>query len=102
MKSESELKPDIKNNVFYTSGLLDYNIDLVYRTESWLRQIDYVSLKESTPPSHINVHILRHTGKRGGVAAIVNSLLLCYLQSSKNMWQAIAVLKNKVLYKWTH
>ena len=51
----------------------DNNIDLFCLTETWLRQDEYVSLNESTPPSHINTHIPRDTGRGGGVAAILNS-----------------------------
>ena len=35
----------------------DYDIDLLCLTETWLSHEDYVSLNESTPPSHINTHI---------------------------------------------
>ena len=35
----------------------DYHIDLFCLTETWLCHEEYVSLNESTPPSHINTHI---------------------------------------------
>ena len=54
----------------------DNNIDLFCLTETWLRQDEYVSLNESTPPSHINTHIPRDSGRGSGVAAIFNSALL--------------------------
>ena len=54
----------------------DEHIDLFCLTETWLRQDEYVSLNESTPPSHINTHIPRDSGRGGGVAAIFNSILL--------------------------
>ncbi|XP_059195659.1 uncharacterized protein LOC131976578, partial [Centropristis striata] len=54
----------------------DCNIDLLCLTETWLRDEEYVSLNESTPPSHINTHIPRGTGRGGGVAAIYESNLL--------------------------
>ena len=52
------------------------NIDLLHLTETWLYKYEYVSLNESTSPSHINTHIPRDTGRGGGVAAIFNSALL--------------------------
>ncbi|KAK2873784.1 hypothetical protein Q8A73_024409, partial [Channa argus] len=36
---------------------------------------EYVSLNESTPPSHINYHVPRSTGRGGGVAAIFHCSL---------------------------
>ncbi|XP_074501484.1 uncharacterized protein LOC141773537, partial [Sebastes fasciatus] len=54
----------------------DNHIDLFCLTETWLCQEEYVSLNESTPPSHINTHIPRDTGRGGGVAAIFDSSLL--------------------------
>jgi hypothetical protein len=54
----------------------DYDIDLFGLTETWLGDGEYVSLNESTPPSHINTHIPRGTGRGGGVAAIFDSSLL--------------------------
>ena len=53
----------------------DNNIDLFCLTETWLHQDEYVSLNESTPPSHINTHIPRDTGRGGGVAAILISCI---------------------------
>lgn len=40
----------------------DYHIDLSCLTETWLCHEEYVSLNESTPPSHINTHIPQDTG----------------------------------------
>ncbi len=54
----------------------DHHIDLFCLTETWLSNDDYVSLNESTPPSHINTHIPGDTGRGGGVAAIFDSGLL--------------------------
>ena len=54
----------------------DHHIDLFCLTETWLCHEEYVSLNESTPPSHINTHIPRDTGRGGGVAAIFNSSLI--------------------------
>ena len=54
----------------------DYHIDLFCLTETWLCHEEYVSLNESTPPSHINTHIPRDTGRGGGVGAIFDSSLL--------------------------
>ncbi|XP_051248566.1 uncharacterized protein LOC127358986 [Dicentrarchus labrax] len=54
----------------------DYDIDLLCLTETWLSHEEYVSLNESTPPSHINTHIPRGTGRGGGVAAIYDSSVL--------------------------
>ena len=54
----------------------DQHIDLFCLTETWLCHEEYVSLNESTPPSHINTHIPRDTGRGGGVAAIFNSSLI--------------------------
>ncbi|MDF4381872.1 endonuclease/exonuclease/phosphatase family protein [Vibrio parahaemolyticus] len=54
----------------------DNHIDLLSLTETWLCQDEYVSLNESTPPSHNNTHIPRGSGRGGGVAAIFNSSLL--------------------------
>ena len=52
------------------------NIDILCLTETWLRNGEYVSLNEATPPSHINAHIPRDTSRGGGVASIFNSNLL--------------------------
>ncbi len=54
----------------------DYEIDLFCLTETWLGDGEYVSLNESTPPSHMNTHIPRSTGRGGGVAAIFDSSLV--------------------------
>lgn len=51
------------------------NIDLFCLKETWLSHDDYVSLNESTPPSHTSTHIPRDTGRGGGAAAIHNSSL---------------------------
>ena len=51
----------------------DHHIDLLSLTETWLSIDEYVSINESTPPSHLNAHIPRDTGRGGGVAAILNS-----------------------------
>ena len=61
----------------------DNDIDLFCLTETWLCQDEYVSLNEFPPPSHINIHIPRDTGRGGGVAAIFNSALL--LSPNKNL-----------------
>ena len=61
-----------------TDLINDLNIDLLSLTETWLSTDDYVSLNESTPPSHLNTHIPRETGRGGGVAAIYNSSLIIY------------------------
>ncbi|XP_051806672.1 uncharacterized protein LOC127534728 [Acanthochromis polyacanthus] len=55
--------------------ITDHQIDLFCLTETWLQQEEFVSLNESTPPSHINCHIPRITGRGGGVAAIYHSSL---------------------------
>ena len=54
----------------------DKKIDLLSLTETWLHPDEYVSLNESTPPSHLNSHVPREFGRGGGVAAIFNSSLL--------------------------
>ena len=54
----------------------DQKIDLLSLTETWLHPDEYVSLNESTPPSHVNSHVPRESGRGGGVAAIFNSSLL--------------------------
>ncbi|KAK2879923.1 hypothetical protein Q8A73_023735, partial [Channa argus] len=53
----------------------DHQFDLFCLTETWLQQEEYVSLNESTPPSHINYHVPRSTGRGGGVAAIFHCSL---------------------------
>ena len=55
--------------------ITDLNLDLLSLTETWLSMDDYVGLNESTPPSHLNTHLPRETGRGGGVAAIYNSSL---------------------------
>ena len=62
----------------------DNNIDLFCLTETWLCQDKYVSLNESTPPSHINTHIPRDSGRGDGVAAIFNSALLMNPKPKQN------------------
>ena len=57
----------------------DYDIDLFCLTETWLQEDEYVSLNESTPPSHCNTphcNIPRSNGRGGGVGAIFDSSLL--------------------------
>ena len=54
----------------------DKKIDLLSLTETWLHPDEYVSLNESTPPSHVNSYVPREFGRGGGVAAIFNSCLL--------------------------
>lgn len=56
--------------------IADHHIDLFCLTETWLQEEEYVSLNESTPPTHLNYHIPRVTGRGGGVAAIYHSKLL--------------------------
>ena len=51
----------------------DQKIDLLSLTEMWLHPDEYVSLNESTPPSHVNSHVPRELGRGGGVAAIFKS-----------------------------
>lgn len=43
----------------------DYHIDLLALTETWLCEGEYLSLNESTPPSHLNTHIPRDTCRGG-------------------------------------
>ena len=56
----------------------DNQLDIFCLTETWLRELEYVSLNTATPPSHTNTHIPRDTGltRGGGVAAIFNSSLI--------------------------
>ena len=63
-------------SVLINEFISDHNIDLFCLTEIWLCQGEYVSLNESTLPSHIDTHIPRDSGRGGGVAAIFNSALL--------------------------
>ena len=56
--------------------IIDQQIDLLCLTETWLQPDDYVSLNESTPPSHSNYQKSRSTGRGGGVAAIFHTSLL--------------------------
>uniref|UniRef100_A0A669FAZ4 Reverse transcriptase domain-containing protein n=1 Tax=Oreochromis niloticus TaxID=8128 RepID=A0A669FAZ4_ORENI len=56
--------------------IIDQQIDLLCLTETWLQQDEYVSLNESTPPSHSNYQKPRSTGRGGGVAAIFHTSLL--------------------------
>ena len=53
----------------------DHDSDLFCLTETWLHPEEYASLNEATPPSHINTHIPRVTGRGGGVAAIYRANL---------------------------
>lgn len=48
----------------------DHNVDLLALTETWLQQNDYLRLNESTPPTHVNFHTARSSGRGGGVAVI--------------------------------
>ena len=58
------------------SHTTEHNIDLFGLAEAWLRKDEYASLNEASPPSHINTHIARDSGRGGGVAAIYNSNLV--------------------------
>lgn len=62
----------------------DNQIDLFSLTETWLREEDYVSLNEASPPSHINTHISRGSRRGGGVAAIFDSSLLINPKPKQN------------------
>ena len=53
----------------------DYKIQILALTETWLKQDEYVRLNESTPPSHVNFHTARSTGRGGGVAVVSHSSL---------------------------
>ena len=61
--------------IFVNELVSDKKIDLLSLTETWLHPDEYVSLNESTPPSHVNSHVHREFGRGGGVAAIFNSSL---------------------------
>lgn len=56
--------------------ITNHQIDLL---KTWLQQDEYVSLNESTPPSYINYHVPRNTGRGGGAAAVYQSDLLINL-----------------------
>ncbi|XP_057695602.1 uncharacterized protein LOC130917874 [Corythoichthys intestinalis] len=62
----------------------DYNIHILALTETWLQQDDFVRLNESTPPSHVNFHTARSTGRGGGVAVISHSCLGMSPKSKSN------------------
>ena len=50
-----------------------------------MRHEEYISINEATPPSHINTHIARGTGRGGGgVAAIFDSSLLIITKPTLN------------------
>lgn len=53
----------------------DNNIDIMCLSETWLRDGDFVSLNEASPPSHFNFHVPRGSGRGGGVAAIYGCTL---------------------------
>ena len=55
--------------------IIDYNMDLLALTETWLQQDEYVKLNEATPPTHVNFQTARSTGRGGGVAVISQSSL---------------------------
>uniref|UniRef100_A0A3Q3MS83 Reverse transcriptase domain-containing protein n=1 Tax=Mastacembelus armatus TaxID=205130 RepID=A0A3Q3MS83_9TELE len=73
--------------------ITDHQIDLLYLTETWLQQDEYVSLNESTPLSHKNYHVPRSTGRGGGVAAIFQSNLLLnfHPQNSYNSFESLTL-----------
>ncbi|KAG5281830.1 hypothetical protein AALO_G00049270, partial [Alosa alosa] len=56
--------------------ITDNLIDIMCLTETWLKPDEYLPLNESTPPSHLNYHVPRHTGRGGGVATIYQSSFL--------------------------
>lgn len=64
--------------------ITEHSVDLFGLTETWLREDEYVSLNEASPPSHINTHIARDGGRGGGVAAIYNSNLLINTKPKSN------------------
>ena len=37
--------------------ICDHHIDIFCLTETWLQQVDHVSINESTPSSYLNIHI---------------------------------------------
>ena len=63
-----------KKGVTVNEIISDNHLDICCLTETWLSELDYVSLNTATPPSHTNTHIPRNTGRTGGgVAAIFSS-----------------------------
>ena len=48
----------------------EHKFDLLGLTETWLKPDDHVTINEASPPTHINAHIPRESGRGGGVAAI--------------------------------
>ena len=73
--------------------ITSHHIDILTLTETWLQQDEYVSLNESTPPSYINCHVPRNTGRGGGVAAIYQSNLIINPRhnSSYNTFESLTV-----------
>ena len=59
--------------LFVNDLIIDHHFDLLYLTETWLQQEDYISLNIWAPPTHTYHDILRGTGRGGRVAAIYNS-----------------------------
>ena len=63
----------------------DNHLDVCCLTETWLSELEYVSLNTATPPSHTNTHVPRDTGQvGGGVAAIFNSSLIISPRAKSN------------------
>ncbi|XP_056301953.1 uncharacterized protein LOC130214336 isoform X1 [Danio aesculapii] len=55
--------------------ITDNNLNALCLTETWLKQNDYISLNEATPPGFLYKHEARQTGRGGGVASIFSDIL---------------------------
>ena len=75
----------------------DNNIDLFCFTKIWLCQYEYVSLSESTAPSHSNTHIPRDSGRGGGVATIFSAVLLINPKTKQKFLSALLLKRDKVI-----
>lgn len=55
--------------------ITENNLNALCLTETWLKQNDYISLNEATPPGFLYKHEARQTGRGGGVASIFSDFL---------------------------
>ena len=53
--------------------IIDNQLDILVLTETWLNNCDSAKIKEMTPDTHKFLHILRGTGRGGGMGIFISN-----------------------------